>query len=83
MTKSILLAGLAALALVSTPAAAQSSPEAVAEAALKKAPVFDGHNDVPWALRERADNMINGFDFNDTSHTATTDRIAMHTDLIR
>ena len=83
MTKSILLAGLAALAFVSSPAAAQTSPEAVAEAALKKAPVFDGHNDVPWALRERADNMINGFDFNDTSHTATTDRIAMHTDLIR
>ena len=62
MTKSILLAGLAALALMSTPAAAQQSPEAVAAAALKKAPVFDGHNDVPWALRERADNMINGFE---------------------
>jgi membrane dipeptidase len=87
MNTSHLLAGLAAIALFSAPAAAQKSPEAVAEAALKKAPVFDGHNDVPWALRERADNVINNFDFEDTSHTAKPDatppEIAMHTDLIR
>ena len=87
MNKAPLLAGLAALALVSTPALAQASPEATAEAALKKAPVFDGHNDVPWALRLRVDNMINGFDFHDTSHTAKPDAtppvIAMHTDLQR
>lgn len=87
MNKSHLLAGLAAFALLSTPAAAQKSPEATAEAALKKAPVFDGHNDVPWALRGRADNMINNFDFEDTTHTAKPDatppEIAMHTDLVR
>src|SRR5690606_33073996 len=87
MTKSHLLAGLAAFALISTPAIAQKSPEAVAEAALKRAPVFDGHNDVPWALRGREDNMINGFDFQDTTDTATPDatrpRLAMHTDLQR
>ncbi len=87
MTKSHLLAGLAALALLSTPAMAQKSPEATAEAALKKAPVFDGHNDVPWALRGRVDNMINNFDFQDTTDTAkpeaTPPEIAMHTDLMR
>ncbi len=87
MTKSSLLAGLAALALVSTPAMAQKSPEAVAEDALKRAPVFDGHNDVPWALRGREGNMINGFDFEDTTDTAKPDatppEIAMHTDLQR
>lgn len=87
MTKHLLLAGLAALALVSAPAVAQQSPEAVAAAALAKAPVFDGHNDVPWALRERAGNVINGFDFEDTSHTAKPDatppEVAMHTDLLR
>lgn len=87
MTKSSLLAGLAALALVSTPAIAQKSPEAVAEAALEKAPVFDGHNDVPWALRGREGNMINAFDFRDTTDTAKPDttppEIAMHTDLMR
>ncbi|WP_374526002.1 dipeptidase [Sphingopyxis sp.] len=87
MNKPLLLAGLAAFALISTPATAQQSPEAVAEAALKKAPVFDGHNDVPWALRERVHNMINGFDFRDTTHTAkpgaNPPEIAMHTDLQR
>lgn len=87
MNKAPLLAGLAALALVSTPALAQASPEATAEAALKKAPVFDGHNDVPWALRGRFDNVINGFDFVDTTDTAKPDAtppaIAMHTDLQR
>lgn len=83
MNKPILLAGLAAFALLSTPATAQQSPEAVAAAALKRAPVFDGHNDVPWALRERADNVINDFDFQDTTDTATADEIAMHTDLLR
>jgi membrane dipeptidase len=87
MNKAPLLAGLAAIALLATPAAAQTSPEATADAALKKAPVFDGHNDVPWALRGRVDNMINDFDFRDTSHTARPDAtppvIAMHTDLMR
>src|SRR3546814_9345910 len=73
MNKSQLLAGLAAFALVSTPAVAQKSPEAVAEAALKKAPVFDGHNDVPWALRGRVDHVINSFDFLDTTDTANPD----------
>src|SRR3546814_8884550 len=86
MNKPSLLAGLAALALVSTPAAAQKSPEATAEAALKRAPVFDGHNDVPWALRGREGNMINGFDFVDTTDTAKPDATppegAMHTDQI-
>lgn len=87
MNKPILLAGLAAFALVAAPAMAQKSPEAVAAAALQRAPVFDGHNDVPWALRLRADNVINGFDFQDTTDTARPDAvppvIAMHTDLTR
>jgi membrane dipeptidase len=83
MTRSFLLAGLAAFALVSTPALAQPSPEAAAEAALKRAPVFDGHNDVPWALRGRVGNMINDFDFSDTTGTATAKDGAMHTDIAR
>src|SRR5690606_29146319 len=87
MTKSHLLAGLAAFTLISTPAAAQKSPEATAEAALARAPVFDGHNDVPWALRKRADNVINDFDFQDTTRTARPDAsppdIGMHTDIRR
>jgi membrane dipeptidase len=62
------------------------SPEQqTAMAALKAAPVFDGHNDVPIQLRSRFDNKINDFDFNDTTgtgHTHPTGR-TMHTDLTR
>lgn len=76
-------AGLAALALVSVPAAAQQSPEAIAAAALAKAPVFDGHNDVPEQLRERTGNVLAGFDFRDTSGTADAGHQKMHTDLNR
>src|SRR5690606_8632041 len=69
------------------PAAAQKSPEATAEAALARAPVFDGHNDVPWALRKRAVNVINVFDFQETTRTARPDAtppdIGMHTDIRR
>ena len=75
--------GLGLLALAS-PLAAQS-PESVAEAALRAAPVWDGHNDVPIQLRGRYGNVLAEFDFTDTSDTATTDpvRRAMHTDLAR
>lgn len=82
MTKAILLAGLAAFALTATPAAAQKTPEAIAEAALTRAPVFDGHNDVPWTLRKRTDNVINGFDFHDTTDAAAPGS-PMHTDIAR
>ena len=42
------------------PLAAQS-PEAVGAAALKAAPVWDGHNDVPIQLRGRFGNVIEHF----------------------
>lgn len=74
---------LALLASTAPVAAAPSNPEAVAEAALKAAPVFDGHNDVPEALRDRVGNVINGFDFIDTRHTAKDGAMKMHTDLNR
>jgi membrane dipeptidase len=62
-------------------------PAAVADAALRAAPVWDGHNDVPEQLRGRFGNMINDFDFTDTTGTGPTDpdgkgRV-MHTDLAR
>lgn len=82
MNKRTLLAGLAALALISTPAMAQKSPEEIAEAALKKAPVFDGHNDVPWELRGRVGNVINDFDFRDTTKAKPGESV-MHTDIQR
>lgn len=84
----LLLAGTATLAAVS-PAAASARqpapPEQVAQAALKAAPVWDGHNDVPEQLRDRRRDMIADFDFRDTTGTAdpAKDRGAMQTDLTR
>lgn len=37
--------------------------------ALDIAPIFDGHNDVPYQLRIRFENQIDGFDFTDTTGT--------------
>jgi len=81
MNKFVWGLGLVALA---SPLAAQS-PEAMAEAALEAAPVWDGHNDVPIQLRERYGNVIAGFDFEDTSDTGPTDSRGrvMHTDFAR
>lgn len=71
----------AMLLAVCAPAAART-PERTAEAALRAAPVWDGHNDVPAALREGNGNVIAGFDFDDTTR-AEGKRKAMHTDLSR
>ena len=61
-----LIVPLAAL-LLASPLAAKT-PEEVAAAALKAAPVWDGHNDVAEQLRERRSDVIAAFDFNDTTH---------------
>jgi membrane dipeptidase len=62
-----------------------ATPEQTAQAALRAAPVWDGHNDVPEQLRERRKDVIADFDFRDTSNTAdpTKEWKAMHTDLTR
>ena len=59
----------AACLLVAAPLSAQS-PESVATAALKAAPVWDGHNDVPEQLRDRRKNVLGDFNFADTGNTA-------------
>jgi membrane dipeptidase len=81
MRHAILIA-TATLLLAASPA---RSPEQVAEAALRAAPVWDGHNDVPEQLRERRKNLIADFDFRDTTNTADSAKkvAAMHTDLTR
>src|SRR5690606_3655230 len=81
-----LVAALAAASAftLAVPLAAQT-PEQVAEAALRAAPVWDGHNDVPIQLRGRYGNVIGDFDFEDTTDTGPSDprgRV-MHTDLAR
>ncbi|MEO5706714.1 MAG: dipeptidase [Alteraurantiacibacter sp.] len=71
------------LSLVAAPAWAQSA-EAVAQAALRNAPVWDGHNDVPEQLRDRFHNVIGTFDFNDTTEVPPSfGSTRMHTDLPR
>jgi membrane dipeptidase len=64
-------------------AAPARSPEQVAAAALKAAPVWDGHNDVPEQLRVRTGDILEGFDFNDTRGTARDGHPTMQTDLAR
>lgn len=82
MTKRFALLACATLLVAASP---PRSPEAVADAALQAAPVFDGHNDVPEQLRERRKNVLEGFDFSDTRNTADekSGQGAMMTDLAR
>jgi membrane dipeptidase len=85
--KHLIALAAAVLALLSPPAiAADRTPEQIAEAALKAAPVWDGHNDVPEQLRGRYRNVIADFDFADSSKApagAEGGQIGMHTDLPR
>jgi len=86
----LVLPALAALCLaapLAAPLAAQgdsSTPEQIAAAALEAAPVWDGHNDVPWALRGRYNNLLAAFNFRDTQAVGEGPlETAMHTDLAR
>lgn len=83
---SLILASASLLtALPAALPASAATPEQVAAAALRAAPVWDGHNDVPEQLRDRRKNILAGFDFRDTTGTAdaAAGTIAMHTDLAR
>lgn len=75
---------VASSALLACPAAAQT-PEEIAAAALEAAPVWDGHNDVPIQLRARWGNILDDFDFEDTTDTGPehSEGRTMHTDLAR
>ena len=78
------LATLLATTAIAAPVAAQT-PEQIAQQALAEAPVWDGHNDVPWQLRTRMHNEIHDFDFNDSTKapSAEGEDGAMQTDLPR
>ncbi len=83
-------AGAAALLALCVPAGAQGRapvPEAearqIAEAALRAAPVWDGHNDVAEQLRDRRRNILAGYDFADTPAPSDPAQPAMQTDLAR
>ena len=76
---------LGASFVASTAAQAATDPEQVAAAALRAAPVWDGHNDVPEQLRDRRKDVIADFDFRDTTNTADPAKgdAVMQTDLTR
>lgn len=76
--------GVLGLVLLAPPAWA-ATPQQLAQAALKAAPVWDGHNDMPEQIRERRKGIIADFDFRDTTGTgdAANGKKAMHTDLAR
>lgn len=57
---------------------AETSLEAI-DRILASVPLFDGHNDVPYQLRVRADNDLAALDLHDTSALEPP----MHTDLAR
>lgn len=83
--RSILLLMSAATLLVAGPCAANPAPADIAAAALKAAPVWDGHNDVPEQMRDRRKNVLGTFDFRDTTRTADPEHGfgPMQTDLTR
>ena len=76
---------LGAAALLAVPVHAQETPEQIAAAALDAAPVWDGHNDVPGALRDRYKNVLTDLDFHDTHEVPPASWMAggMQTDLSR
>jgi membrane dipeptidase len=85
---AISLLALATASVASAQTAEQPVDDRTAQqtaaAALRNAPVWDGHNDVPGQLRGRFGNVIGDFDFSDTTSVpAIGTSTAMHTDLPR
>ena len=72
---------LAVVTLIATQAAAQTDPlDARVDRILRAVPLIDGHNDLPWQMRERVSNRIGEIDI-------ATDQSALvkplHTDIPR
>ena len=69
MRRSILL--VSCLSLVATAASAADRTDARVDAVLTKTPVIDGHNDLPWNLRERFGSDLSKIDLaSDTAKLA-------------
>jgi membrane dipeptidase len=74
-TLTRLLALTTAMALAAPALAAPAmTPEQTVAAALKEAPVWDGHNDVPEQLRDRRKDVLAGFDFHNTVNEPISDK---------
>ena len=83
--RRVLLAGLALT--LSTAAQAQTADPNIAarvEKVLKATPLIDGHNDVPWAIRQRVGVHPDKIDLStDTRHLKERDGPGMMTDIPR
>lgn len=78
MRPSALLAASLAVLAAAAPAAAQDG-EARASEILRTTPLIDGHNDLPWALREDFGNDPHRVDLTTNLDASTT----LHTDIPR
>ena len=82
MVRPLVLAACAVSALMAAaaPALAQTADnDARVRAVLRRAPVIDGHNDLPWALRQRHGNDPRSVDL----RTDLDDSTTLHTDIPR
>lgn len=74
------LLAAASVAVLAGPTVAQTQPqEARVMQILKRTPLVDGHNDLPWALRQGFGNDPYGVDLNANLSTSTR----LHTDIPR
>jgi membrane dipeptidase len=78
MIRAVLLSTVAVLALVGS-AAAQDAGEARARRILERTPLIDGHNDLPWALRQAHAGDPHAVDLTANLEAST----ALHTDIPR
>ena len=79
MFRSLILAAVAVSALAGAAQAQSADADARLRAVLRRAPVIDGHNDLPWALRQDFGNDPRRVDL----ATDLDDSTSLHTDIPR
>src|SRR5687768_14682640 len=77
MQKKLMLAATLAATVAASDAAAQARPDdallARARRLHEEAPLVDGHNDLPWEIREKAHSDISRLDFQGAQPAQHTD----------
>jgi membrane dipeptidase len=67
MILALLLAAQVAAHVAAAPAQPSAAEMARVERVLARSPIVDGHNDLPWEIRERYDAKVEAIDLRDTS----------------
>ena len=82
---SLVVSLAVSLGLPQVAAAASTDYEARVERVLKQTPLIDGHNDLPWEIRERFQGRLSALDLkSDTSKlTPPADSAPLMTDILR